>query len=125
MFIEFGGAIYRLISELAQQFEGDVVAGTTKENYLFTKASSLALRLNIDEPSLRTGVARSRKKIEQSFAEKFGHSLDTNDVIQNQEWKGYRLNPHLLLSWPAQLRDQKGPVSRLKPQDVTTSVPGR
>ena len=84
------------------------------------KASALAQRLGIDEQSLRQRVLRSRKKIERAFLATFDRQLDRDDVIQNQEWKGYRLNPYLLLLKPAQLRDHACSKSQVGSPNVTS-----
>jgi Queuosine biosynthesis protein QueC len=117
--IEFGGSIYGMIAALAQEFEADLDAGTFKDQYRFVKASVFAKRLQIDEQSLRQRVSRARKKIEQSFLSTCDLQLDVDDVIQNEEWKGYRLNPYLLLVKPAQVRDRP-PMSQVSSPDVTS-----
>jgi Queuosine biosynthesis protein QueC len=103
--IEFGGSIYELIAALDHEFEADLDAGTFRDQYRFVKVSVLAKRLGIGEQSLRQRLSRARKKIEQAFLRAFDQQLDADDVIQNEEWKGYRLNPYLLLVKPAQLRE--------------------
>lgn len=105
--IEIGGSTYALVAALCRDFEEDINSGTFRDQHRFVTASALAKRLQINEPSLRQSVSRVRKKIEQEFLVKFDRKLDPDDVIQNQEWKGYRLNPYLLLVNPAQLREQK------------------
>lgn len=122
--IEFGGSIYELIAALSQEFEADLDAGTFKDQYRFAKASVLAKRLRIDEQSLRQRVSRARKKIEQAFLHNCDLQLDDDDVIQNEAWKGYRLNPYLLLVKPAQLRDRP-PMSQVGKPGVTPPVPPR
>jgi hypothetical protein len=104
--IEFSGSVYGLIATLAQSFEEDLDAGTFKEQYRFVKARTLARRLDIDEQSLRQRVSRTRRNLEQTFLTVRNLQLDADDVIQNEGWKGYRLNPYMLLVKPAQLRDQ-------------------
>lgn len=118
--LEMGGGVFGLIASLAQDFEEDLDAGTFHDQYRFVKARTLARRLNIDEQSLRQRVSRSRKKIEEAFLKTFDRQLDAADVIQNQEWKGYRLNPYLLLVKPAQLRQGTAPTSQVGAQDVTS-----
>jgi hypothetical protein len=119
--LEFGGGVYGLIAELVEYFEADLDAGTFQDQYRFLKAKTLAKRLRIDEQSLRQRVSRSRKKIEESFLQKFGRQLDAADIIENQEWKGYRLNPYLLLVKAAQLRESAAaPMSQVSPKGVTS-----
>src|SRR5205807_1354526 len=103
-----------------QEFEADLDAGTFRDQYRFVKASVLARRLGIDEQRLRQRLSRGRKKIEQAFLTAFDRQLDADDVIQNEQWKGYRLNPYLLLVKPAQLQEESAAVSQVNASDVTT-----
>lgn len=118
--IEFSGSVYGLIAALAQEHEADLDAGTFKDQYRFVKASVLAKRLQIEEQSLRQRVSRARQKIEKSFLSTCDQQLDTDDVIENEEWKGYRLNPYLLQVKPAQLRDHPSSMSQDGSPDVTS-----
>jgi hypothetical protein len=118
--LEFGSAVFGLIAALVEDFEADLDAGTFHDQYRFVKAKTLAKRLNIDEQSLRQRVSRSRKKLEERFLQVVGRQLDAADIIENQGWKGYRLNPYLLLVKPAQLRDSTAPMSQLSAEDVTS-----
>lgn len=118
--LEFGSAVYGLIAALLEDFEADLDAGTFHDQYRFVKAKTLAKRLSIDEQSLRQRVSRSRKKLEEGFLQVFGRQLDAADIVQNQEWKGYRLNPYLLFVTPAQLRDRSAPMSQVGSPGVTS-----
>jgi hypothetical protein len=118
--IEMGGSIYELVAALCPEFEEDLNAGTFRDEYRFVTAAVLAKRLQINPPSLRQCVSRARRKIERSFLAKFDLQLDADDVIQNREWKGYRLNPYLLLVKPAQLREQSKAVSQVGAANVTS-----
>jgi 7-cyano-7-deazaguanine synthase in queuosine biosynthesis len=120
--IEFRGAIFELISVLAKQFEEDLAADTVKTEYRFVKASVLAGKLRIEQPSLRQRISRARKDLEKAFVQKLGYPLDTNDIIQNQGWSGYRLNPYLLIVQPAQLKGPSSTMSQLA-QGAVTSRP--
>jgi Queuosine biosynthesis protein QueC len=118
--LEFSGGFYELVAALAEEFEADLGAGTFRDQYRFVKASTLAKRLRIDEQSLRQRVSRARKKLEQAFLSRFDRQLDADDIIHNEEWKGYRLNPYLLLVKPAQLREESPGVSQVDAADVTS-----
>jgi hypothetical protein len=120
--IQIGGATFALMAELAAEFEADLGAGTFREQYQFVKAPKLAKRLRITESSLRRRVSRARQQFERAFKRQYRRTLHIDDIIQNQEWSGYRLNPYLLLVLPAQLRDESHPASQLVPEDVTTSL---
>jgi hypothetical protein len=121
--LKFSGSVFGLIAALAEEFEADLDAGTFLDQYRFVKASTLARRLQIDEQSLRQRVSRSRRKIEQAFLQTFDRQLDAADIIQNQEWKGYRLNPYLLLVKPTQLREESTGMSQVDNPSVTSHGP--
>jgi hypothetical protein len=118
--IEFGGQTYNLIAALAAAFEADIEAGTFVDQHTFTKARTLAQRLGIQEQSLRQNVVRARRSIERAFLETLGLQLDAEDVIQNRGWKGYRLNPYLMLVKPSQLRESSRDVSQVAAARVTS-----
>lgn len=103
--IEVKGAGFEIVRELAQEFEEDVNAGRQKEEFRFVLADALSKRLKIDGQGLRQRITRLRKVLERKFLEALDVQLDTNDVIENDPWRGYRLNPYLLRVHPAQIRD--------------------
>jgi hypothetical protein len=103
--IEVKGAGFEIVRELAREFEEDVNAGRPKEEFRFVLADALSRRLNIDGQGLRQRITRLRKVLERKFLEALDVQLDTNDVIENDPWRGYRLNPYLLRVHPAQIRD--------------------
>jgi hypothetical protein len=88
------------------------------------KAADLARRLSVDEQSLRQRVSRTRKSLEDQFLQHCDKQLDLEDVIQNEEWKGYRLNPYLLQVKPGQLQESSTP-SQLGSSSVTAPPPPR
>lgn len=103
--IEVKGAGFEIVRELAREFEEDVNAGRPKEEFRFVLADALSRRLNIDGQGLRQRITRLRKALERNFLKALDVQLDTNDVIENDPWRGYRLNPYLLRVHPAQIRD--------------------
>jgi len=52
--------------------------------------------------------------------EKLNCQLLPDDIIENQEWKGYRLNPYLVLVNPSQLRGAPSRLSHVSSQMVTS-----
>jgi hypothetical protein len=118
--IQLGGGAFDLIAQLLKEFEEDLDSGTFLDQYRFVRAKSLAKRLDISEPSLRKAVMRTRRRIEKEFARQLGQMIDGHDIIENQGWHGYRLNPHLLLVKAIQLRVEKGRASHLKRRPVTS-----
>ena len=118
--VEFGGQIYELIELLAETFGADIDAGTFSDQHRFVRAPILAGRLGIDEPSLRKRISRARKKLTEELLEKLNCQLLPDDIIENQEWKGYRLNPYLVLVNPSQLRGAPSRLSHVSSQMVTS-----
>ncbi|GIX11796.1 7-cyano-7-deazaguanine synthase [Elioraea sp.] len=103
--IEVKGAGFEIVRELAREFEEDINAGRPKEEFRFVLADTLSKRLKIDGQGLRQRITRLRRDLERKFLEALDVQLDTNDVIENDPWRGYRLNPYLLRVHPAQIRD--------------------
>lgn len=62
-------------------------------NYM-TK-EQIASALGTTEGALRTLISRAREDLTEQFLRIHGVSLGTDDVIQNNRWDGYRLNPGL------------------------------
>lgn len=60
----------------------------------FVRPHTLADRLRITEPSLRTQIRRLRDAIE-SLAVSLGLTLDQSSFVENRQRSGYRLNPAL------------------------------
>ena len=116
---EIGGSAYELIEVLAKSFEADIEAGTSAEHHRFMTATALAKRFNIDEASVRKRISRARQALLTGFLKKTKRQIVPDDIIQNQEWEGYRLNPYLLQLKPSQLRRQPSHLSRLERQAVT------
>src|SRR3981081_3026688 len=104
---------------LVKDFETDIEAGTFPEHHRFLTASALAKRFNIDEASVRKRISRARKALLEGFLKKVKRQIVPDDIIQNQEWNGYRLNPYLLQLKPSQLRHQPSQLSQLGQQTVT------
>jgi 7-cyano-7-deazaguanine synthase in queuosine biosynthesis len=121
---ELKGSGFQLVRALAKEFEEDIEGSVAKDSFRFIGARELSKRLGIDEQSLRQRVSRTRKLLEQQFLKGCDIQLDDHDVIQNEEWKGYRLNPYLLRVKPAQLQDTEA-VSQVAPALVTTPLSSR
>ena len=58
----------------------------------------------------------ARKRIARTFLKEIDQRLDADDVIQNKEWKGYRLNPYLLLVKRANAGG--APLNKAKPNPL-------
>lgn len=118
--LSLGGPVYQLVASLGTDFVADVDAGTFRHEHRFVNARLLAKRFKINEQSLRARVSRARATLEKAFLDTFDRQLDSEDIIQNQVAKGYRLNPYLLLVQPAQLRGESSGMSQQKGRSVTT-----
>ncbi len=124
---ELTGAAFSLIQALLKEFLEDINAGTPKAEFHFVRADTLAKRLGINEQSLRQRVSRTRTSLEKQFLLAADIQLDDEDVIQNEEWKGYRINPYLLLVKSAQLQngEASAAMSQVDEAPVTTPAPAR
>lgn len=114
--VELGGAGYRLIRELALDFKRDMEARISPRERRFISGRKLAGRLGWEEQTLRQRVSRTRRVLADRF-DKAGTYLDPEDVIQTQNWAGYRLNPYLLLVDALQLAPES---SQHSARTVTT-----
>lgn len=61
----------------------------------FIQARDLAKKLAIGEQALRRRIARVRARIAKHFQAR-GRSIGLDDLIENNRWKGYRLNPRMV-----------------------------
>ena len=61
----------------------------------FMKVGNVALSLRMTEGALRTLISRTRAELSDQFHHIFGVELAIDDVIENDRWNGYRLNPCL------------------------------
>jgi hypothetical protein len=75
----------------------------TDKGHEFVRWERLTDTLGISEHTLRQRILRSRRSLSRQFREKLGWTLDQNEIIENDRWQGYRLNPRLLLVAPSQL----------------------
>ncbi len=118
------GGAYTLVQALLQEFEEDIDARKPRAEYRFVTAKALAKRLGITEQSLRQRVSRTRDDLERQFLAKAHIQLDEDDVIENKDWSGYRINPYVLLVKPAQLQEgpTSTPMSQVDQDPVTASI---
>ncbi len=103
--VKLAGAGFKLLRALVADFAADVAAGLPHEEHRLIKSDALAERLGIEEPTLRKRVVRTRNAIEKQFLDKLDVQIADDAVIQNVNWRGYRLNPYLLQIQPGQLGD--------------------
>ncbi len=100
------GKAFQLVAELATEFRQDQVENIMPADYRHVDAGRLAQRLDIEEPSLRQLIRRARKRLTAEFRDKAGVNVGDDEVIQNTGWKGYRLNPYLIIQPPALIEAQ-------------------
>jgi 7-cyano-7-deazaguanine synthase in queuosine biosynthesis len=100
------GKNFDLVARLAAQFRTDLAAGKSPEEFVFVPTSMLLRDLHIEEHSLGQRVFRTRKELERQFIDAIDYMLDDQDVIQSNRWKGYRLNPYLVLVDVSQLHEK-------------------
>jgi hypothetical protein len=88
------GAGYLLLNELRSEYEAAKRGGIAPENYPFVSSHQLADRLNIEEPTVRRRISRLRQQLARYSV---GDPLPPDAVIENEPWRGYRLNPSVLV----------------------------
>jgi hypothetical protein len=93
--IALKGAAFRLVTALLPAFLDGLKAQRGIDCFEYMTADRLARSLNIEQHSLRQTVHRLRRALEKQFDQTFRVALSEDDVIENQEWRGYRLNPRL------------------------------
>jgi 7-cyano-7-deazaguanine synthase in queuosine biosynthesis len=99
------GRNFDLLVRLVAQFRADLAAEKTPEDFCFVPTKTLKRDLQIEEHSLLQRVLRTRKDLERQFIDGIDYMLDDQDVIQSDRWKGYRLNPYLVLVEMTQLHE--------------------
>jgi Queuosine biosynthesis protein QueC len=111
---ELKGVAYELVATLAEQLRSDKQKGVKK--FAFIRTAKLLELLQIDNVILRQRVHSTRLSLRQQFLDRADYDLDIQDIIQSDRWKGYRLNPYLLLVDAVDLR---GAIDAA--DDLTTS----
>ena len=87
----------------------------------FTLTRSLAAQLGTTEENLRQMIERTRKRITEQYDELHGYALDEHDVIETHSWRGYRLNPNVVVAALPEVL-QRPKVSRKTSPLVTTAA---
>lgn len=118
---ELKGVAYKLFEKLVEHQEAEAKAGEP-HSYVLTK--NLAPALGKHEEALRTQINRHRAELRRQFEEHLGYTLDLHDVIQNDHWKGYRINPNVLVLTVSQLAGA-AELSRNRSSDVTERTHSR
>ena len=98
-----GRAIFALLQALVEQHRRDGGIGLAPENHTFLDAHKLAESLDISVASLRRRIYRIRLQLADAFDMEAGLALSADALIENHRWKGYRLNPAVLILAPEEL----------------------
>jgi hypothetical protein len=118
------GANFFLVERLGQQFRSDLAAGTAPHSFGYVSTELLMKDLKIDEqPTLGQRVLRTRRALKEQFLKAADYVLNEQDFIESHRWRGYRLNPYLVLVEPAQLHRERQ-MSRHAEQNVMTRHEG-
>jgi hypothetical protein len=89
-----GAELLIFLAGLHRQAIRDEVA---PEGYPFAQTSNMLNELCINsEASLRRRMLRCRKQIEKLATNAGGRPPSIDDVIENYQWRGYRLNPDVV-----------------------------
>lgn len=91
------GSASELIYMLAVRYREDLTNRKPKEKYQYIPTARLVDQLGIDDPTLRQQVYRCRAWLSRNLKATLGRIPGPNEVIDNKKWKGYRLNPHMVL----------------------------
>jgi len=98
------GKYFELFNRLAIQFQADLAADKRSEDFAFIPTTTLLQDLRILGHTLGQRVLRARKLLQRQFVAAIDYMLDKQDIIQSDRWKGYKLNPYLMLVEVSQLR---------------------
>jgi hypothetical protein len=115
------GKPYQVLARLAKQFRADLDAGRSKEAYGFVPTARLIADFETDDVILRRWVNRTRRSLEQQFLKRLDYPLDESDVIESGSWKGYRLNPYLILTDVGQIQTERRMSRKSRPSVTTRS----
>jgi hypothetical protein len=93
--LRLGDADSRLVQELHNIYQEDLLAGRTPENHQYLTSHKLADSLKLAERTVRQRVSRCRVTLRESYKQRFGQDPPRHLLIQNKARQGYRLNPHI------------------------------
>jgi 7-cyano-7-deazaguanine synthase in queuosine biosynthesis len=94
---------FSLVAVLVEAYETDRSERRAPENHRYVKTLNLTQMLRVNDLALRRRVERLRRSVAGSYERCFGLSLGGDAVIQNQPWRGYRLNPLVRVVAPDQI----------------------
>jgi hypothetical protein len=92
-----GPSAFDLLNLLVEAALEDRAKQRAPENHRFLSAVSLTKPLGVTLPTLRRAVFRIRRRVAEIFDADAGISMSSDALIQNDPWKGYRLNPQVMI----------------------------
>ena len=114
-----GIGTFAVIRELVEASWKDRREGRAPESHTFVSARTLSQKLRITEESLRRRIHSIRTRIADAFTANAGLPLSHDALIENARWRGYRLNPAVLILAPeeiahtSQCHDSEHQISQL------------
>ena len=93
--LRLGDADSRLVQELHNIYQQDLLAGRAPENHQYLTSHKLADSLKLAERTVRQRVSRCRITLRESYKQRFGQDPPKHLLIENKARQGYRLNPHI------------------------------
>lgn len=101
------GASAKLFLALLPNYQAGQQASAGTDGFAFTKAKFLADQLGVSDQTVRQQIRRARAQLKQLFATKSDVTVEDDDIIETNEWSGYRLNPRLART---EVLDVNGPA---------------
>jgi hypothetical protein len=92
-----GDSTFRVLKVLAAAAKRDRDAGLAPEHHTYLLARKLASETGLAEPSLRHSIYRIRRQLALEIEARAGIPLSEGALIENVRWRGYRLNPAVLI----------------------------
>jgi 7-cyano-7-deazaguanine synthase in queuosine biosynthesis len=111
---------FSVVEKLTEYANEDAQPESSRTERRFIKADKLAEVLGIAEQTLRQHVSRFRRDIAKQFRQHLDRTLLDDDVIENVEWLGYRVNPYVVLVPLQRMSMAAGHVSQVSMQSVTS-----
>jgi 7-cyano-7-deazaguanine synthase in queuosine biosynthesis len=119
--VELRGRSYDLFAELEREFRKDQAENRDPASYRLVPWQELGRRLDLGEPAVRKGLTRLRSTIAEQFKTRLDVDLGEDEVVQNEVWQGYRLNPRLVIQPSAVLAaDETADRQTREKRDVPT-----
>jgi hypothetical protein len=103
-----GGTTFRILDQLIVPYLDDRASQRPINQCRFIQARTIAKAVGITEESLRRRISTFRRNVAALFQEQCGLPLAADSVIENRNWKGYRINPRIRLVSTASTEEVAG-----------------